>query len=138
MHETWVWSLGGEDSLEERMATHSSILARRIPMDGEAWWATDQGVRRVGHDWMTKHNGTQQDQGYSGIKDKHNFSLKFIVHQLKGMTSHSLPTINYSCFKLLFNQFSPKKKTNRCEQKKTEIDENQKQESQGNFCACYL
>ena len=110
MHETWVWSLGGEDSLEECMATHSSILARRIPMDGEAWWATDQVVRRVGHDWMTKHNGTHQDQGYPGIKDKHNSSLKFIVHQLKGMTSHSLPTINYSCFKLLFNQFSPKRK----------------------------
>ena len=31
--ETWVWSLGWEDSLEEGMATHSSILASRIPMD---------------------------------------------------------------------------------------------------------
>ena len=31
--ETWVWSLGQEDLLEEGMATHSSILAWRIPMD---------------------------------------------------------------------------------------------------------
>ena len=31
--ETWVPSLGGEDPLEEDMATHSSILAWRIPKD---------------------------------------------------------------------------------------------------------
>ena len=35
-----VQSLGQEDPLEEGMATHSSILAWRIPMDREAWWAT--------------------------------------------------------------------------------------------------
>ena len=39
-----VQSLGREDLLEEGMATHSSILASRIPMDRGAWWAT---VRRV-------------------------------------------------------------------------------------------
>ena len=37
-------SLGWEDPLEEGMATHSSILAWRIPMDREAWWATVHGV----------------------------------------------------------------------------------------------
>ena len=31
MQEEWVCSLGGEDTLEERMVTHSSILAQRIP-----------------------------------------------------------------------------------------------------------
>ena len=31
MQETWVLSLDGEDALEKEMATHSSILARRIP-----------------------------------------------------------------------------------------------------------
>ena len=35
MQETWVWSLGWEDPLEEGMATHSSILAWRIPLTGE-------------------------------------------------------------------------------------------------------
>ena len=40
MQETWVRSLGWEDPLEEEMATHSSILAWRIPMDREAWRAT--------------------------------------------------------------------------------------------------
>ena len=40
VQETWVWSLGWEDLLEEGMANHSSILARRIAMDREAQWAT--------------------------------------------------------------------------------------------------
>ena len=44
MHETWVQSLGWEDPLEEGMATHSSILAWRILMDGGAWRATVHGV----------------------------------------------------------------------------------------------
>ena len=44
MQETWVQSLGWKDSPEEGMATHSSILAWRIPMDRGAWWAT---VHRV-------------------------------------------------------------------------------------------
>ena len=37
MQETWVQSLGWEDPLEESMATHSSILAWRIPMNRGAW-----------------------------------------------------------------------------------------------------
>ena len=35
--EIWVQSLGWGDPLEESMATHSSILVWRIPMDREAW-----------------------------------------------------------------------------------------------------
>ena len=44
MQETWVWSLGQEDPLEEGMATHSSLLAWRIPTDRGAWRATVHGV----------------------------------------------------------------------------------------------
>ena len=44
MQETWVQSLGWEDALEEGMATHSSILAWRIPKDRDAWEATIHGV----------------------------------------------------------------------------------------------
>ena len=40
LRETWVQSLGWKDSLEEGMATHSSILAWRISMGRGAWWAT--------------------------------------------------------------------------------------------------
>ena len=46
MQETWVRSLGWEDSLQEGMATHSSILAWRIPMDRGARQATVHGVAK--------------------------------------------------------------------------------------------
>jgi len=46
VRETWVQSLGWEDPLEEDMATHSSILAWRIPVDRGAWWATVHGVAK--------------------------------------------------------------------------------------------
>ena len=46
MQETWVWSLGWEDPPEEGMATHSRILAWRIPMDRGAWQATVYGVTK--------------------------------------------------------------------------------------------
>ena len=44
MLELWVRSLGWEDPLEEEMATHSSVLHWRIPMDRGAWRATVHGV----------------------------------------------------------------------------------------------
>ena len=44
MQETWVQSLGWEDPLEEVMATQSSILAWKIPMDRDAWQATVHGI----------------------------------------------------------------------------------------------
>ena len=51
MQETWVRSLGGEDPLAEGMATHSSILAWRIPMDRGVWWVIGSiGSHRGGHD----------------------------------------------------------------------------------------
>ena len=50
MQETWVQSLGWEDPLEKEMATHSSILARRIPWTGEPGRLQSTGSQRVGHD----------------------------------------------------------------------------------------
>ena len=46
MRETQVPSPGQEDPLEKEMATHSSILAWRIPMDTGAWWAAVHGVAK--------------------------------------------------------------------------------------------
>ena len=46
MQETQVPSLGWEDFLEKGMATHSSILAWRIPMDRGTWQATVYGVTK--------------------------------------------------------------------------------------------
>ena len=44
--ETWVWSLGWEYPLEESMATHSNILAWRIPMERGAQQAIVDGVTK--------------------------------------------------------------------------------------------
>ena len=46
VQETWVQSLGWEDPLEEGMATHSSFLVWRIPMDKGAWKARVHGVTK--------------------------------------------------------------------------------------------
>ena len=46
IRETWVWSLSWEDPLEKGMATHTSILACRTPMDRGASWATVHGVAK--------------------------------------------------------------------------------------------
>ena len=46
MQEMWVQSLGGEDPLEEEMATYSSILAWKIPMDRGTWRAAVHGVTK--------------------------------------------------------------------------------------------
>ena len=46
----WVRFLGWEDPLEEEMATHSSILAWRIPWTEESGGLRSIGLHRVGHD----------------------------------------------------------------------------------------
>ena len=46
MWETWIWSLGWEETVEKGIETHSSILAWRIPMDRGAWRATVHGVTK--------------------------------------------------------------------------------------------
>ena len=49
VQEMWVWSMGWEDSLEEGMATHSSILAWRIPWTEEPGSLHSMGSQRVKH-----------------------------------------------------------------------------------------
>ena len=50
VHETWVQSLGWEDSLEKVMAIYSSILAWEIPWIEEPGGLQSMGSQRVGHD----------------------------------------------------------------------------------------
>ena len=50
MRETWVQSLGQEDLLEKKVATHSSILAWRIPWTEEPGRLQSMGSQRVRHD----------------------------------------------------------------------------------------
>ena len=51
--ETLVWALGQEDPLKEEMATHSSILAWRIPWTEEPEGLQSMGLQRVRQDWVT-------------------------------------------------------------------------------------
>ena len=62
MQEMWVQSPGLEDPLEKVMATHSSILAWRIPWTEEPGGLQSLGLQRVRDDLATQ----QQQQSYSG------------------------------------------------------------------------
>jgi len=50
MRKTWIRSLGREDPLEKEMATHSSILAWKIPWTEKPGRLQPMGSQRVGHD----------------------------------------------------------------------------------------
>ena len=53
VQETWVQSLGQEDTLEKEMATHSSTLAWKIPWTEEPGRLQSMGLQRVRHDRVT-------------------------------------------------------------------------------------
>ena len=55
IEETRVLSLGGKDPLEKGMATHSSILAWRIPWTEEPGGLQSVGSQRVRHNWISMH-----------------------------------------------------------------------------------
>ena len=55
MQETWVQSMGQEDTLEEEMSAHSSILAWRIPWTEEPGGIQFMESQRVRHDLATGH-----------------------------------------------------------------------------------
>ena len=55
MQESWVQPLGWEDPLEDGMATHSSILAWRIPWTEDPGRLQFMGSQRVGHNCLAKH-----------------------------------------------------------------------------------
>ena len=56
--ETQVWSLGWEDPLEESLATHSSILAWKIPWTEEPDGLQSVGSQQTGYNWTHIHTKT--------------------------------------------------------------------------------
>ena len=64
MQETLVQYLGWEDPLEEEMATPSSILVWRIPMDRGAWWAAVHGVAESDMTWRLDKNNNMDIFGF--------------------------------------------------------------------------
>ena len=81
MWETWIWSLGSEDPLEEGMATYSSIFAWRIPMDRGASELQSMGqtVQRVRQDCPTKHSIQGQHNGWCSILSNNVNNIKSMV-----------------------------------------------------------
>ena len=67
MQEIYIRSLDQEDSLEKGMATHSSILAWRIPWTEESGSLQSPGLQRVGHDCATNTH-THIDCTYKLLK----------------------------------------------------------------------
>ena len=93
MQETWVWSLGLEDLLEKEMATHSSILAWRIPWTEEPGRQLSMRSQRVRHNLETKQLQQQQDCGTT-------LSKKIKVRELNLSSKNSSFTLILSpCYK---------------------------------------
>ena len=84
IQETWVWSLSWEDPLEEGMATCSSILAWRSPMDREVWRATVRGGCKELD--TTERLSTMQNFHISGKR-------KISVHMEKNKVSLLFPLL---------------------------------------------
>ena len=89
IQETWVWSLGWKDPPEKGMATHSSILAWRMPWTEETGGLQFMGLQRVRHDWLTQ---TFDFKFYL----YHNFtSLSYLLHG--NYLYHILPLSKIVC-----------------------------------------
>ena len=70
VQETWVQSLDWEYPLEEGMATHSSILAWRIPRTEEPSGLQSMGSRRVRHDWAHTPSGDLEYNRYRSLQNE--------------------------------------------------------------------
>ena len=57
MQEMWVWSLGLEDPLEEKMATHSGILAWKTPWTEDPGGLQSMGLQTIRHNWACTQRG---------------------------------------------------------------------------------
>ena len=71
MQEPWIQSLSQEDHLEKGMATHSSILAWRIPWTEEPGRLQYIGLQRVGYNWETNTFTSLQGYEYDVKIQKH-------------------------------------------------------------------
>ena len=91
MQETWVWSLGQEGPLEKEMATHSSILAWRIPWTEKSGRLQSMGLQRVRQDWATNTYIQLDHLGQKNVREgvqPHSSANNWI----KALLSKALPT----------------------------------------------
>ena len=94
MKENLIRTLGGEKPLEKEMATHSSILAWRIPWTEEPGRLWGPWGHRVRHDWVTNTRTlTFSDLSSKGFINSSSNSLLFLIytHLYFSVLSNSLP-----------------------------------------------
>ena len=77
-----IWSLGQEDPLEKGLATHSSILAWRIPWTEEPGRLQSMGLQRVGRDWVTNRPDCRKAFFFLFVFPKSGFTW-----QIEGLTN---------------------------------------------------
>ena len=87
MWEAWVWSLGWEDPLEKEMASHSSILAWRIPWTEEPGGLQSTGLQRVRHDWATS---LQVCHGFPYKEQASNLTTAVTIHSYFGAQENKI------------------------------------------------
>ena len=78
MQEKQVWSLGGEDPLEEGMASHSTILAWRIPWTEDPGGPQSMGPPRIGHDWVYTHTHKCKSQALAMAQGSYMHLLSYL------------------------------------------------------------
>ena len=84
--ENWLWSLGQEDPLKKEMATHSSILGRRIPWTEEPGGLQSLGSQVVGYNWRdSRHAHALCSGAYGGHSGKQR--IHFSVQEMWDMDS---------------------------------------------------
>ena len=99
MQETWVWSLGWEDPLEEEMVTHPSILAWTISWTEEPGGLQSIGLQRVRYNWSDlacmhmQERRQSLDRAEQFQKRDQSCLALFIVLNIVG----SVPQISVSC-----------------------------------------
>ena len=81
MLETLVQSVGQEDPLQKGMATHSSILAWRIPWTEKPGRLQSIGLQRVGHDWAHMRSDMQFASSKNSLDEEFNFfNREYAIH----------------------------------------------------------
>ena len=79
MLETQVQSLGREDLLEKEMATHSSILAWRIPWMEVPGRLQSMGLQRIGHNLVTKQQQQKQPFTYTQTHTQSHLAVRALL-----------------------------------------------------------
>ena len=79
VQETQDQSLGWEDPLQKEMATHSSILAWRIPWTEEPGRLQSMGLQRIGHNLVTKQQQQKQPFTYTQTHTQSHLAVRALL-----------------------------------------------------------